>query len=380
MDNDDLRATYDRLKRRFASADAGDLESGGWIGSIVQRAIDADARKVDRAALEARYGARDSDVLAEAIIRRGARRASVAAGTSAAAVTAAEVSVLVTALFDLPIVAPAVAASIAADIAFSTMQQLHSTFELSIVRGAPLSPEAADDCYIVLMSALGIELGEADAAEAGKRAANHHVERVLTKQGRKILGAIAKKTAQKQIAKRASQQTVLRVIAPGIAIPISAALGFFATRSTLRFADRQMRRRAAIVRPLVALFGRAPATPHETVLAALEALMAAPLRGDWAQGQKDALRHTRSVLGAGREGEGSTDADFAARVARVADEVAALDPGAADALFDYLVGAAALDDAASRDDDYAMVLGPIAARAGRTVERGAIAELRAQLA
>jgi len=368
---DDLRRRYDELKARFA-VDGGD--AGAVIGSIVQKALDEDARTIDRRALEARYRTSDADALAEAVIRRGARRASAAAGASAAAVTAAEITVLLTAFVDVPIVAPAVVASIAADVAYATMLQVHATYELSIARGAPLSPDAADDGYIVLMSALGIELGEADATKGAQRAAAHHVERVMKKQGRKVLAAIAKKAASKQIAKRAAERTVLRVLAPGVAIPISAVLGWYATRKALVFADRQMRRRAAIVQPLLALYDAAPETPRETVLAALESVMAAPLRGDWAQGQKDALRHTRSVLGS------PADDGFAERVARVAEDVAALPAAALGPLGDYLVAAAALDEVASRDDDYAMAFDAIARRTGRPIERARIAEVRARLA
>ncbi len=380
MGLDDVRGQYDGLKTRFTRAvatDEGDV-AGGWVSGIVQRALDEDARRIDRAQLEDKHGTRDTAALADSVMRRGARRASVAAGSSAAAVTLAEASVLLTALVDLPIVAPTVAASIMADVAYASMLQVHATYELSVVHGAPLTPDDAEDCYVVLMSALGIEMGEADATEGGKRFAAHHATRVMTKQGRKILAAIVKKAASKQIAKRMAQRTVLRVFAPGVSIPISAALSWYSTRSTLKFADRQMRRRAAVVHPLLALYAHAPGCEPDLVLAALQALMAAPLRGDWSQGQKDALRHTRTVIGSG-SAAGSTDAEFDARVAHVAEEIAALPAAAVDAIVDYLVCAAALDDSSSHDDDYALVLGPIAQKIGRPIDGARIAASRRAL-
>jgi hypothetical protein len=378
MEPVDVRAEYDELKSRFGRTDLREFTSGGWIGGVVQRALDGDRRRIDRAWLAKTYGAQTTESLAESVIRRSCRRASLASALSASAVTAAEASALVTGLLDLPIVAPTVAASIMADVAYTTMLQIHATYELSVVHGAPLSPDDADDCYVVLMSALGIEMGEADQHEGGKRAAAHHAQRVLTKQGRKIIGAVVKKTASKQIAKRMTERTVLRVLAPGISIPISAALSWRSTRSTLGFAEKQMRRRAAVVHPLIALFARAPECPRALVLASLEALMAAPLRGDWSQGQKDALRHTRGVLGSNGDAD-ATEADFDARVARVGDDVAALTPAARDALFDYLACAASLDDAASHDEDYALVLGPIATRSGTAFDRARIEASRRRL-
>ncbi len=376
MGLDDVRGQYDQLKKRFArsgaGADARDAAAGGWVSGIVQRALDDDARRIDRATLEAAHGVRETAALADSVMRRGARRASVAAGSSAAAVTLAEASVLVTALIDLPIVAPTVAASIMADVAYASMLQVHATYELSVVHDAPLTPDDAEDCYVVLMSALGLEMGEADTTEGGKRFAAHHATRVMTKQGRKILTAVVKKAASKQIAKRMAQRTVLRVFAPGISIPISAALSWYSTRSTLKFADRQMRRRAAVVHPLLALYMHAPDCAPALVLAALEALMSAPLRGDWSQGQKDVLRHTRTVIGSGDDDGAITDAEFDAKVARVADDIAALPNAAVDAIVDYLVCAAALDDSSSHDDDYALVLGPIAQKIGRPIDRARI--------
>jgi hypothetical protein len=166
------------------------------------------------------------------------------------------------------------------------------------VHGAPLSVDDVEDCYLILLSALGVPVGELHgdlAAGGGRKVLDAHMKRLMRQQSRRILKGVIGKIAGKEVAKTAAKRTVLRVFAPLVSIPLSIGLSFAATRGVLNQANAAMRRRAAVVKPLVRLFHHAPSCPREPVLRAFVAVADTP-GVEWTTAQLDALRHSKSAL------------------------------------------------------------------------------------
>jgi hypothetical protein len=251
------------------------------------------------------------------------------------------------------------------------------------VRGAPIAPDDVEDGYFVLLSALGVAAAEAEgdlSDDGGKKVLGVQLGRLFRSQGRRVFQNIVRRAAGRQVARKATERTLVRVLAPGVSIPISAGMNWRFTSKVLRVADLAMRRRAAVLGPLLRAFDAAPDLSRDAVFAAVAEVCDAPGRNcpharaergighthEWAPAQKDALRASRHALAAREDAAETAPAG-------------ALPARAGRAVVDYLTHVAALAETTRHDDDYARALASIAERLGAPFDAAALAAARAAL-
>ena len=191
-------------------------------------------------------------------ITLAARYNGVAGGLSASAITALELSsVGPQAVFTVP----AIATTIMTDVAFSTRTQLRTTYDLSVIHRAPLSLDDVEDCYLVFLTAMGVKLHEllADVARAvGPQVVAYNIRKLLRAGLRKSLQEVLMKIGGTRLARKLTERAMMRLLVPGISIPISSGFNYYFTKQILQVANRQMIRRGAVVQPLIRLFQRQP--------------------------------------------------------------------------------------------------------------------------
>jgi hypothetical protein len=165
----------------------------------------------------------------------------------------------------------------------------------------------------------------------------------VKQQSRRVLKGIVGKLASKEAAKTAAKRTVLRVFAPIVAIPISAGLSWRGAHSVLSHASAAMRRRGAVVGPLVHLFAQAPEYPRAEVLRAFAAVADAT-GAKWSTLQHDALRHSRNALSILDEDHVTVAQGDRAHADAIVGALPTLPPSAGCAFVEYLSLAAAFAD------------------------------------
>ena len=383
-DEEDPRRAYQELRKRFASTAGDELKSGQWLVKTIQWVLEAHAKHVDAEYLRKKYPGAGPTNHANKAIKLASRYAGLVGGTSAAAVTALELSVPLTGGLDAILAVPAICAAVLGDLLLTTRAQLQTTYDLSAIHGAPLAIDDAEDCYLVFTTAMGIKVAEGAgdlAKSVGPKIVAFNVRKMLRGGVRKAIIQVVQRIAGTELAKKITEKALMRLLVPGIGIPVSAGMSYTFTRGLLRTANKRMLRRGAVVRPLAQLHHRVPDLPRDAAIKALIAVLEAPRRPEgWEEGQLDALRHTQSALRLDDEAVGRLDGWFD----RTPDDfVAELPPTpekGGQALVEYLATASALGSRHEHDAAYGTAIGKIASATGTPFDPSDIAAIRKRLA
>jgi hypothetical protein len=381
---DEHRKAYEDLRQKYAHTAGDELKSGDWLLRLIRWILDAHAKRVDAEYLRKRYPGAGPANHAKKAIKLASRYAALVGGTSAAAVTALESSVLATIGLDAPLAVPAIGAAVLSDLSLTTRMQLRTTYDLSAIHGAPLSTDDVEDLQLIFATAMGIKLSEGagDLAKAvGPKLVAFNVRRMLRSGLRQALVQIVKKIAGRAVARKLTEKALMRLLVPGINIPISAGMNYAFTRSILTGANKQMLRRGAVVGPLAQLHHRVPELPRDASVKALITVLEAPGRTDgWEEGQLDALRHTQSALRLDDDAVGRLDGWFDRTPDDVIAELPSMPEKGGEALVEYLATAAALGSQSEHDAVYGKAIGKIALATRAEFAPAAIAVIRKRLA
>ncbi|WP_225408589.1 EcsC family protein [Stigmatella hybrida] len=357
---DDVRQEYEDLKFHFRGTSFEDFKSGGWFLSFVQWILKEHAQKVDAAYIRQKYPGAGPHNQAAKAISLASKYASLAGGVSAAAVTGMELALPTP---GAPLAVGGIAALVMADIGLTTRLQLRTAYDLSVIHRAPLSLGDAEDCYLIFLNALGIKLSELGGnllKAVGPKVIQYNVRRLLRSGVRAVLVELISKVAGTAIARKLTEKALMRVLVPGIGIPISAAANYAFTKSMLTVAERQMRRRGFLMEPLLRLYAADKEFPRLVVLQSLIVVMETPKRAGWDEDQMNALRYTQNFLSLADEQVFELDGWFDRKVEDFAPTLPKVDAKVAAALVDFLVRAAALGEAAC-DEFYLEAIRAIAA-------------------
>jgi hypothetical protein len=257
-----------------------------------------------------------------------------------------------------------------ADITYTTRLQFRSVYDLSVLHRAPLLVDDADDCLLILRSALGIAVGEAAGdlvKPVGAKAVAYNVRRLLRSGVRKFITQLLRKILG-PIARKITEKALMRILVPGINIPLSSALNHAFTKKMLQRAERAMRRRGAIIQPILRLHaaerepvdtpgiacqsGHVSSFPRDLLIKALIGVMEAPARDGWDEDQMNALRYTQNALSLSDEECGALEDWFDRKCPEIAASMPALGDKGGRAFVDFLVAAAAAGDGSQHDEAY----------------------------
>ncbi|RKH12449.1 hypothetical protein D7V97_08405 [Corallococcus sp. CA053C] len=356
---DDVQQEYEELKNHFKKTSFDDFRSGDWFSTFVQWMLTEYAKQVDADYLRRKYPGAGARNQAKKAVDLASKYAGVAGGASAAAVTGLELA----GLGPQAIVAvPAIGAAVMADIGFTTRLQLRTTYDLSVLHRAPLCLDDAEDCYLIFMTALGIKLSEVAGGfvkAVGPQIVQYNMRRFLRNGFRAALVEIIKKVAGSAIARKLTEKAILRVLVPGISIPISASANYAFTRSMLKVANKQMQRRGYIIEPLLKLYSVEKDFPRDFVVQSLIVMMESPRREGWDEEQMNSLRQTQSFLALSDAQVSALENWFDRTAADLAASLPKMDSRVAAALVEFLARCAALGDP-SGDAAYSQAIEKIA--------------------
>jgi len=360
---DDVREEYENLKSHFRGTTFEDFKSGTWFAAFVQWMLKEYSQKVDADYIRRTYpGAGPRNQAAKAI-SLASKYAGIAGGLSAAAVTGMELTLPTP---GAPLAVGGIAATVMADIGFTTRLQLRTTYDLSVIHRAPLSLDDAEDCYLIFLNALGIKLSELAGGlvkTVGPKVVQYNVRKLLRSGVRAVLIELIKKVAGTAIARKLTEKALLRILVPGISIPISAGANYAFTKTMLTLAERQMRRRGYVMEPLLRLYSADKDFPRSTIIQSLIVTMEAPQRTGWDEEQLNALRYTQGALSLTDDQISGLEGWFDRKVDDFVQNLPNTNAKTASALLDFLIRVSAMGDA-SGDVAYAEAIRRIAERLG----------------
>ena len=180
-----------------------------------------------------------------------------------------------------------------ADVVYCTRTQLRSTYDLSVIHGAPLAMDDVEDCYFVFLTAMGVKLHEMMGGvgkAVGPQIVAYNVRKLLRMGLRKSLQEVLKKVGGVKLAGKLTERACMRLLVPGISIPIASGFNFYFTKSVLNVANKHMLRRGKVVQPLVRLYKRERSLDRTEAIKALISVVDAGDSYGWSDAQMDALR------------------------------------------------------------------------------------------
>lgn len=126
-------------------------------------------------------------------------------------------------------------------------------YNISVVFDAPFDLNDPEDLMAIFWYAFGVNKWE-DAANAflksGPRAAEYLGRKALRSGMRRFLQQIAGKLGGQQLACKITERALLKLIVPGVNIPIAYAANLWFTKKLGRIVIRHMKIRAAAIRPM----------------------------------------------------------------------------------------------------------------------------------
>jgi hypothetical protein len=290
------RSEYEDVKSGFKSTTVDDFKRGDWFTNCVQWVLETYALRVDADYIQTRYPGAGPKNQARQAIRWASKINGLVSGVAAAAISALEVSSIGP---QAAITVPAIATSVMGEVAFSARIQLRTTYDLSVIYGAPLLVNDIEDCHLLFLTAMGIKLqdlvGNVGTA-IGPKVASYNVRRLLRTGLRKALQEALKKIGGSWLARKLTERALMRVLVPGISIPIAYGFSRYSTRKMLESADRVMRIRGHVVRPVARAFIRDKDLDKLDAARILIHVANAGDREAWAEEQMNALRYCQSTL------------------------------------------------------------------------------------
>lgn len=236
---------------------------------------------------------------------------------------------------------------------------------------------------MIFSLALNMKLGEAakDVVKAvGPAILKYNVRRLLRTGLRKALIEILRRLIG-PIARKLTEKALMRILVPGLSIPLSVWMNRKFTKSVLTQANIHMRRRGAVIRPLMEVFRAQPEFPKDLVVKSLIVLAQSGNPADgWPEEQMNALRYSQKMLCCTDEEIAALEGWFERSVQQVIESLPSLSESAGRALVQYLTVCAALNNEASHDVAYARTIAAVAQACQVPFEPSAVAAERLRLA
>lgn len=376
---DDIKREYEDVKARFRDSSVEDFKQGDWFARLIRWMLENYATQVDAEYIRQRYPGVSPANQAKRAIQLAARHTAVAGVISAGGMTALELSSVGPQAL---ITVPTAGTLIVSDVAFCTRTQLRTTYDLSVIHGAPLAMDDIEDCYLIFQAAVGVktvELAGRIPKEVGPKVVAYNVRMLLRSGLRKTLQEVLKKAAGTEVARKLTERTLMRLLVPGFSVLLSSSFNYYFTRKLLSVANHAMYRRGRVVQPLIRLYTREPQLPKTSAIKALITVVEAGHPEDWSTEQMNALRYCQRVLSLDDTDMAQFDVYFERRVEDVLKELSDVSPAAMLDLTELMLVAAALRPDDRYDVQYGAAISKLSMRSSKPLAEAEILQRVVQL-
>ncbi len=180
------------------------------------------------------------------MIASSAHYAGLAGASAAGAITLAELAAPESGGTSLA----AAAAAFVGELTSTTYIQLKMIYNISVVLGAPLDAADPEDLMTMFWYALGIQKWQEAAnavLSAGPRSTEYLGRKALRSGIRAAMQQVANKFGGQQLARQLTERACLRLLVPGVNMPLAYWANKRFTKKLGRIASTRLKHRAAIV-------------------------------------------------------------------------------------------------------------------------------------
>lgn len=243
----EVKKQISKFREIFKDNPQKQIEEGTWFVKILQIVLTEHATKVNGEYFKKKYVGLDNERIAYQLIKTTANYTAITGGIAAVAASAAELSTVVTGGASLV----AFAASLVGEISYISYLQLNLVYDISVVLDARLDKDDPEDMLIIFWYALGVNIWE-DVANAvlkvGPRGAAYLGRKALRAGIRKALTNLATKVGGTKLAQKLTEKALLKLIIPGVNVPIAALVNKKFTRVLGDKALKSLKSRGVTIR------------------------------------------------------------------------------------------------------------------------------------
>ena len=234
----------DALRERFA--ELREIKSGTWLTRALKKLLQKHVRTANADFFSKKYPGLDREKVAQRLIQNSAHHAGLAGVTAATAITAAELTAPESGGVSLG----AAGAAFLGELTTTTYIQLKMIYDVSIVLDARLDPADPEDMTTMFWYALGIQKWQEIANAAlteGPKTTKYLARKALRFRGlRKGLQHALGRFGGRQLARKLTEKAFLRLIVPGLNLPIAYWANKRFTQRLGRIAINRLKHRAVV--------------------------------------------------------------------------------------------------------------------------------------
>ncbi len=378
-----VKSEYEEVRNRFRHMSFKSFKRGDWLAAFVAHVLASYVKRADVEQIYQKYRGETSEEQARQVISQAAKQCGLSGRLTASFASAAELSFIPTFGFSFPGIGAAVGLSVMTDIGYCIRRHIRAMYDLSLVYGGPLTEDDVEDCYLIFMSAMEVNI---DDVISGLRKLkvplpqrNQHYmtynARTILKSGiRSFFQDVTKHGGGNLLIRKLVERVNLRLLVPGVSVAIAGTFNQRFTRRVLRVAHHHMRWRGAVMQPLLLLQECEPRLDPLWALRAMVVVIESGAPAEWTRHQLDALRYCQSALFLSDEDMTELDPWFRCDKTAFVQSLPAISPEAAEYLIEMLVVVAAMSPDIRHDRSYAAIIVGIADALDFPVSLGSIAE------
>ncbi|WP_349729909.1 hypothetical protein [Peribacillus frigoritolerans] len=249
MDKKDLQEVkkqIEEFRNLFKDNPVKHIEEGTWFTKVLEMVLNETPQKLDAKFFKKKYIGLSNEQKAKQLVKATANYTAIAGGCAAGVVSAAEVSTVVTAGWSLT----AAAVTLIGEISFITYLQLKLVYEISILLNAKLDREDPEDILILFWFALGINVWDDISntlLKVGPRSVEYLGRKALRAGIRNGIQSMVTRIGGTRLARKITERAVLKLIVPGINIPIAALVNRTFTSKLGNKAIKKFKTRGAVI-------------------------------------------------------------------------------------------------------------------------------------
>jgi hypothetical protein len=243
----EVKRDIELFSNMFKENPVKEINEGTWFQKLLLMVLNDHSKKVNAEYFKRKYRGLDNERIAYRLVDTSAKYTALAGGLIASAVTAAELSSVVSGGVGVA----ATAALIIGELSYISYQQLKLIYDISIVLDARLDKDDPEDMITIFWFALGINMWEDlgnVALKAGPRSAEYIGRKVLRSGFRSGLQNVAKRFGGQALAKKITERACLKLLVPGVNIPVAAIFNNKFTKSLGKRAIISMKKRGMVIR------------------------------------------------------------------------------------------------------------------------------------
>lgn len=217
----DVKKQVEEFRDLFKDDPVKHIQEGTWFTKVLQMVLNETPHKLDAKFFKKKYIGLSNEQKAKQLVKTTANYTAIVGASAAGVVSASELSTVVTGGWSLTVAG----ASLIGEISFITYLQLKLVYEVSILLDAELDREDPEDILTLFWFALGVNVWD-DVSnlvlKAGPQTTEYLGRKALRSGIRAGIQSMAKRVGGQKLAQKITEKTLLKLIVPGVNMPIAA--------------------------------------------------------------------------------------------------------------------------------------------------------------